>query len=266
MRIVGAKQRSRAFYGTDLRFWIEENRCIMNSEMQNQKDLIVEELADAKKLPKRLAFVKKRTAARVKKSDEEMVMTFPNLVIKEIIAFEIMVIVLALVSLLVDAPLEWIANPEHTPNPAKAPWYFLGLQELLHYFPPVVGGVILPALAVIALIVIPYFKINFKREGMWKEHPKRTSVAVAVFVGAVSLVLLLFKVYAMLIPTVMVTAFMFLPYFSKKEVGFIGWLGSRPLSWWIMTWFVIIAVVLTTIGTLFRGPEWSWTLPWDGIY
>jgi hypothetical protein len=81
-----------------------------------------------------------------------MVMTFPNLVIKEIVAFEIMIIVLAVISLLVDAPLEWIADPEHTPNPAKAPWYFLGLQELLHYFPPVVGGVILPALAIIALI------------------------------------------------------------------------------------------------------------------
>lgn len=231
-----------------------------------QKDIRVEATSDAKKVPKRIAFIKARTAARVRKEDEEMTMTFPNLVIKEIIAFEVMVIVLALVSLFVDAPLEWIANPDHTPNPAKAPWYFLGLQELLHYFPPVVGGVILPALAVIALIVIPYFRVNMKREGVWKENVKQTFIVLVAVGGFLSLVLLLFKVYAMLIPTLLVVGCMLIPYFSRKETGITGWLGSRPLSWWIMTWFVVIVVVLTAIGTLFRGPEWSWTWPWEGIY
>lgn len=236
-----------------------------------EKDFKAEESTDAKRVPKRIAFVKGRTAARVKKLDaisldEDVVMTFPNLVVKELIAFEIMVIVLSIISLLFDAPLEWIANPEHTPNPAKAPWYFLGLQELLHYFPPVVGGVLLPVLAVVALIVIPYFNINIKREGLWNEHSKQTLTVIAVLVGTVSVILAVFKVYAMLFPTIVVTTFMVLPYFAKKRSGFIGWLGTRPLSWWIMTWFVIIAVVLTTIGTLFRGPEWTWTWPWDGIY
>jgi len=230
------------------------------------KDYKVEKDADARKTPKRIAFIKARVAAKVRTEDEEMVMTFPNLVVKEIIAFELMVIVLAVVSLVFDAPLEWIANPEHTPNPAKAPWYFLGLQELLHYFPPVVGGVILPALAVVALIVIPYFNINLKQEGLWKEHPKKTFAVVVSFVGIVSLILVMFKVFAMLIPTLVVTALMLVPYFSHKDHEFVGWLGSRPLSWWIMTWFVIIVVVLTTIGTLFRGPEWTWTWPWEGIY
>jgi hypothetical protein len=231
-----------------------------------EKDHKVEENADARKTPKRIAFIKGRLAARVKKEDEEMVMTFPNLVAKEIIAFEVMIIALAIISLVFDAPLEWIANPEHTPNPAKAPWYFLGLQELLHYFPPVVGGVILPALAGVALIVIPYFKINIKREGLWKTHRPQTFIGLIAAVGVVSLILLLFKVYAMLVPTLIVTGFMLVPYFSQKDRGFVGWLGSRPLSWWIMTWFVIIVVVLTAIGTLFRGPEWSWTWPWEGIY
>jgi hypothetical protein len=234
--------------------------------MSSQKDLKIEESADAAKTPKRIAFIKTRTAARVKKEDEEMLMTFPNLVVKEIIAFEVMVIVLALISLFVDAPLEWIANPEHTPNPAKAPWYFLGLQELLHYFPLVVGGVILPAMAVIALVVIPYFNINFRREGLWRNHARQTFVVLVAFVAIVSFVLLTFKVYAMFLPTLLVTAFLVLPYFIKREKGFIGWLGSRPLSWWIMTWFVITVVVLTAIGTWFRGPEWSWTWPWEGIY
>jgi menaquinol-cytochrome c reductase cytochrome b/c subunit len=230
------------------------------------KDFKAEESSDAKKVPKRLAFIKTRTAARVKSEEEEMVMTFPNLVVKEIIAFQVMVIVLVLISLFVNAPLEWIANPEHTPNPAKAPWYFLGLQELLHYFPPVVGGVVLPTLTVIALIAIPYFKINLKKDGMWKEHPRQTLTGFLIFVGIVSLILLLFHVYAMLVPTIMISAIMLIPYFSKREDGIVGWLGTRPLSWWVMTWFVIIAVVLTTIGTLFRGPEWRWTWPWQGIY
>jgi menaquinol-cytochrome c reductase cytochrome b/c subunit len=230
------------------------------------KDFNVEVNSDAKKVPKRIAFIKDRTRARVMKEDEEMVMTVPNLLVKEFIAFEIMVIVLVIISLFVNAPLEWIANPEHTPNPAKAPWYFLGLQELLHYFPPIVGGVILPSLVIIALIVIPYFRINLKKEGMWKEHPRQTLIGFLVFVGIVSVVLLLYHVYAMLVPTIVISIFMMAPYFSKREAGFVGWLGTRPLSWWVMTWFVVIAVVLTTIGTLFRGPEWRWVWPWQGIY
>ena len=230
------------------------------------KDFKAEKTSDAKKVPKRLAFIKSRTAARVKSEEEEMVMTFPNLVVKEIIAFQVMVIVLVLISLFVNAPLEWIANPEHTPNPAKAPWYFLGLQELLHYFPPVVGGVVLPTLTVIALIAIPYFKINLKKDGMWKEDPRQTLTGFLIFVGIVSLILFLFHVYAMLVPTIMISAIMLIPYVSKREGGIVGWLGTRPLSWWVMTWFVIIAIVLTTIGTLFRGPEWRWTWPWQGIY
>src|SRR3972149_4495434 len=178
-----------------------------------QKDFSAEVASDAKKVPRRIAFIKARTAARVKESDEEMAMTFPSLVVKEIIAFEIMVIVLTLVSLFVDAPLEWIANAEHTPNPAKAPWYFLGLQELLHYFPPVVGGVILPMLAVV------------------------------VTVGSLlSFILLLFEVYVMLVPTLVIIGCMLMPYISRKETGSIGWLGSRSLSGGRLTRFLPFAV------------------------
>jgi len=234
--------------------------------MSAKPDFHGEQSSNASKVPKRVAFMKGRTAARVRKEEEEFVMTVPHLVVREIIAFEIMVIVLALISLFFNAPLEWIANPEHTPNPAKAPWYFLGLQELLHYFPPIVAGVVLPTLVVIALIVIPYFKINQKQDGLWKDNPKQTFTALLVTVGIVSTVLLSYGVYAMLIPTWILTVLAIVPFVSKKETGFTGWLGSRPLSWWIMTWFVVIVVVLTTIGTLFRGPEWSWTWPWKEIY
>src|SRR5512142_2830825 len=191
--------------------------------METKKDLNVESSADAKKVPKRIAFIKSRTSARVRQEEEDMVMTVPNLVVREVIAFEVLVVVLALVSLLFNAPLEWIANPEHTPNPAKAPWYFLGLQELLHYFPPIVAGVILPSLVVVALIVIPYFSVNLKQEGLWKQDRQKTLVVLLVAAGMLSCVLLAYGVYAMLIPTLVIVGMMFVPYFSGKEKGIIGW-------------------------------------------
>ncbi len=235
-------------------------------EMSTQPDYLVEKGSDAKTTPRRVAFVKGRTSARVKSEDQDMVMTVPNLVVREAIAFEVMVIVLTLLSLLFNAPLEWAANPEHTPNPAKAPWYFLGLQELLHYFPPVVAGVILPTLAVVALIVIPYFRINVNRGGLWKDHPRRTLAWLLALVGPLSIILIMYRVYAMLVPTILIVGLMLIPYGRVKETQVTGWLRSRPLSWWIMTWFVSIVVVLTAIGVLFRGPEWSWVWPWKEIY
>jgi hypothetical protein len=234
--------------------------------MEPAKDFKTELTSDAKKTPKRIAFIKSRTAARVRHEEEEMVMTVPHLLIREIIAFEVLVIVLALLALFFNAPLEWIANPEHTPNPAKAPWYFLGLQELLHYFPPVIAGVLLPTLVVIALIAIPYFPINIKREGLWRENQKQTLQKLLLFCGIVCAILLLFGVYAMLVPTLIILGLMLTPYFVHVETGIVGWLASRSLSWWVMTWFVTIVIVLTIIGTLFRGPEWTWTWPWNGIY
>ena len=93
-------------------------------------------------------------------------------------------IVLVLVALFWDAPLEQLANPLLTPNPAKAPWYFLGLQELLHYFPPLVAGVLLPTLVVLALVVIPYFDVNIEGEPLWAHRSRRRLqiVYVGVFV------------------------------------------------------------------------------------
>jgi hypothetical protein len=229
-------------------------------------DFTVTANSDAKKVSRRVAFIKGRTAARVKKAEEEMVMTVPHLVVREAIAFMGMVIVLALISLVFNAPLEWVANPEHTPNPAKAPWYFLGLQELLHYFPPIVAGVILPTLVVLALVAIPYFHVNVKLDGLWKENRRSTLIALLAVAGVVGSVLLAYKVYAMLVPTVAIVVCMLIPYLRPGRKGVVGWLGSRPLTWWIMTWFVLVVVVLTAIGTLFRGPEWSWTWPWKEIY
>lgn len=87
---------------------------------------------------------------------DEKVDTWPNLVVKELIAMLIFTIVLVVWALLQDAPLEELANPGLTPKEAKAPWYFVGLQELLVYFDPWVAGVVLPTMILAGLALIPY--------------------------------------------------------------------------------------------------------------
>lgn len=233
--------------------------------MEKQPELKVEENADPQKVPRRIAVFPRKTPARFEheKPPEKLVMTFPHLVIREVICFQIVVIVVALLALAFDAPLEDLANPKHTPNPAKAPWYFLGLQEILHSFPPLVAGVLLPVLVVIALVVIPYFEINIKREGLWFKNPHRTFFILTASVAAIVAVTAAYHAFSIVIPTLLLYALAVLPYFMKRDTGMIGWLARRSLAEWIMTWFVVLATVLTVIGTFFRGPGWSWVWPWQ---
>jgi menaquinol-cytochrome c reductase cytochrome b/c subunit len=232
--------------------------------MTDPKDFVSGIDSNAKKSPRRVVFVTRRTSAQVKAADEAQLQTFPEVLFRTAVAVEVLAIVLVWTALLFNAPLEGLADPSHTPNPAKAPWYFLGLQELLHYFPPVVAGVLAPTLVVIALIVIPYFDINIEAEGCFlKDRRRRLRIFYAV-AGALSLFLLLFDVYVALAPTLMVAGLMVMAAHSSPQStsAFRRYLASKPLSYWIMTWFLFELVVLTAIGTLFRGPGWSWIWPW----
>ena len=197
-------------------------------------------------------------------ADEEVIQTFPEALFRALVAIEVLAMALVWIALFFNAPLEGLADPSHTPNPAKAPWYFLGLQEMLHYFPPVVAGVLVPTLVIIALIVIPYFNINIEAEGLFlKNRTRRLRIFYAVAV-ALSLFLLAFDVIVALIPTLIVASFMILAAQSSPQSpsAFRRYLASKPLSYWIMTWFLFELVVLTAIGTFFRGPGWSWVWPW----
>src|SRR6266487_1006981 len=127
--------------------------------------------SNALKTPERVVFITPKTSAQVKEKVDRQLMSYPQLILREVIAFEVLTIVLVIIALVWDAPLEQLANPLLTPNPAKAPWYFLGLQELLHYFPPFVAGILIPTLVVIALIVIPYFNVNIEGEAIWARRP-----------------------------------------------------------------------------------------------
>lgn len=229
----------------------------------SDKEFIVGVDSNAKKTPIRVAFITRRTSAQVKVRDEEVVMTHPETFFRVAVAIQVLACVLVAIALFWDAPLEGLADPMHTPNPAKAPWYFLGLQELLHYFPPFVAGVIIPGLVVMALIIIPYFNINIESEGVFlKNRTQRLRIFAAVVV-LFSIFLAVFDVFVALVPTLLVAAFMLMAALTNAQAtGFRGWLVRRPLSFWVMTWFLVELVVLTAIGTFFRGPGWSWVLPW----
>ena len=232
--------------------------------MSDPKDFVAGVESDYRKAPVRVAFVTRRTSPAVKVRDEDYVMTFPETLLRAAVAIEVLLVGLVWLALLWNAPLEQLADPMHTPNPAKAPWYFLGLQELLHYFPPVVAGVLVPGLVVMALIVIPYFNINVEAEGIFtKQRKLRIQIASAAVI-AMLVFLLVFDVYVAIPATVIIGALLLLAAVTDpaSATGFRRWLVSKPISFWIMTWFLMELVTLTAVGTFFRGPGWSWVWPW----
>ena len=219
--------------------------------------------SDAKKDPRRVVFVTKKTSAKVVRERGPQLMTFPHLLIRETIAFQVLVIAMVIVALVWDAPLEQLANPLLTPNPAKAPWYFLGLQELLHFFPPFVAGILIPTLVVIALIVIPYFNVNIEGRALWAHRPAQHLRAVLIVVLVLLGFLAAFHAWTIFVPTALVATLLLISYTGRQaEKTWLRSFGSKPLSWWIMTWFIAVAICLTAVGTFFRGPGWSWVWPW----
>jgi len=224
----------------------------------------IEPSSDAVATPKRLAILRPETAPRVLTDRDDVVMTAPHLLLREIILVQVCLIGMALLSLFFDAPLEGIADPTNTPNPAKAPWYFLGLQELLHYFPPVVAGVLIPGLVVTAIVVIPYFAVNIENRGLLERELRRRMLLISALTAGISALLAAWRVWAVLAPTLALYSVMMLASSRICPPTLRRWLVRVPLSDWIMTWFVVVAVVLTLIGTFFRGPGWKWVWPWHG--
>lgn len=115
-------------------------------------------------------------APKKKKKEVELpnrIHTWPYLVRLEFICALLIMIVMTVWAITLDAPTEQAANPARTPNPSKAPWYFLGLQEMLVYFDPWFAGVVLPSLIIVGLMVLPYIDINPRGNGYYtiKERP-----------------------------------------------------------------------------------------------
>ena len=107
-----------------------------------------------------LTVVKSGSIQDVKATPVDKVHTWPHLLAAEFVAALACTAFLFFFSVFVNAPLLQLANPNQTPNPSKAPWYFLGLQELLTMFHPMVAGVTVPGIALFALILAPFIDKN----------------------------------------------------------------------------------------------------------
>jgi menaquinol-cytochrome c reductase cytochrome b/c subunit len=124
-----------------------------------------------------LALVKQDAVVRVQKEPDDTVMTWPHLLSIEFLAAGMMSIFLLLMGLFINAPLEELANGNVTPAVAKAPWYFLGLQEMLAYFHPTVAGVLVPTFVLVGGIALPYVD----RGNLLATRPSERKTAVVLF-------------------------------------------------------------------------------------
>tara|TARA_B100001750_G_scaffold238410_1_gene244874 strand:- start:65 stop:1183 length:1119 start_codon:yes stop_codon:yes gene_type:complete len=142
---------------------------------------------------------------------EDKVLVWPDLVYIEFIALLLFMVFLIVWSILVAAPLEEPANPSVTPNPSKAPWYFLGLQEMLVYYDPWLAGVLFPTFIIIGMCAIPYMDINKKGDGYYSFKERRVGYFIFMYGW------LVLWVYLIIIGT----------FFRGPNWNFFG-----PFEWW----------------------------------
>ena len=116
-----------------------------------------------------------------KTESEDKIFTWPDLVFSEFICMVVLTVALVVWSIVLKAPLEEPADPSVAPNPSKAPWYFLGLQEMLVYFDPWLAGVVLPGLIILGLMAIPYIDKNPKGNGYFTFRERRTEIGLFLF-------------------------------------------------------------------------------------
>jgi len=116
-----------------------------------------------------------------KTESDEKLFTWPDLVYTEMLCMILLTIVMVVWSVALRAPLEEAANPTSSPNPAKAPWYFLGLQEMLVYFDPWLAGVVLPGLIIVGLMAIPYIDTNPKGSGYYSFRERKWEISIFLY-------------------------------------------------------------------------------------
>jgi quinol-cytochrome oxidoreductase complex cytochrome b subunit len=181
-----------------------------------------------------------------------------------------------LLALVVPAPLEEAANPEVTPNPAKAPWYFLGLQELVGYS-TLVGGVLIPGIVLLGLALIPYLDREQAGIGLWlTDKSGRRWAAIGTAWGLLwtvgslaiginfpmreafpSIESQLF--FDMVSPaTLLLLSFVVLYFVSLKVTS-----SSRTAAIATFCAFIVAFALLTWTGTMLRGPNWQFFWPWE---
>jgi hypothetical protein len=133
---------------------------------------------EASRTDKRLA---KGEWEKIRAEGQDKIHVWPYLTRNEFLCSIAVMVVLTVWSIVLDAPLEDPANPTRTPNPSKAPWYFLGLQEMLVYFDPWIAGVVLPTLIIVGLMAIPYIDKNPKGNGYYTWTERKLAVGLFLF-------------------------------------------------------------------------------------
>jgi ABC-type transport system involved in multi-copper enzyme maturation permease subunit len=115
---------------------------------------------------------------------------------------------------------------------------------------------------VIALVVIPYFNVNVEGEAIWS-RPAQNLKIVLITIFLLLAFLAFYDAWTIFVPTALVAALLLFSYTARAgEKGSLQMLACKPVSWWVMTWFIAVALCLTVVGTFFRGPGWSWVWPW----
>ena len=180
-------------------------------------------------------------------------------------------------ALIFGAPLEEPANPTLTPNPAKAPWYFLGLQELVSYS-AFIGGVLVPGLAVLGLMLIPWVDRENKRVGRWLKGMSEIKWMIVGGISGAVLTCLSILIgiqfpsreilgsvlssqiwFDILNPATGLLIAMAVLYFAVQKIS--G--SSRKASIALFTCFIMAFIILTIVGTWLRGPNWDFFWPWQ---
>lgn len=211
----------------------------------------------------------------VEAEPEHEVMAWPHLLMLELVVSLGVLAVFGVLALVFNAPLEELADPSDPPNPAKAPWYFLGLQELVSYS-AFVGGVLTPLLVIFGLLMaIPYIDRDQRDVGIWFGGRTGTRLAaVTALVTLLAVPALIFLNGALGIrqrypdaPQVLVDVVNPATALIAGIVAASLVTGARTRSWRlaaivVFTGFAVAEIVLTIIGTLFRGPNWGWVWPW----
>ncbi|MDP2660708.1 MAG: menaquinol-cytochrome C reductase [Dehalococcoidia bacterium] len=224
----------------------------------------------------------KGEAPVLQRDPDDTVSTWPHLVVWEFIAAMLFILLLLAVSWLVNAPLVDHANPDVTPNPAKAPWYFLNLQELLLHMHPSLAGVIVPGLLLLWLMTIPYLDNTTEGIGQWFSSGRgaRITLFSSVFAAVMVAAMIIFDEFvgvrrlltplgapAFVIETAIPVAIMaVLPALMLRFIGRIwGQLNRRETLMALFFGFVTTYLVLTIVGTAFRGTGmhlfWPWEMP-----
>jgi quinol-cytochrome oxidoreductase complex cytochrome b subunit len=214
---------------------------------------------------------------RAGQGDDQMVDTYPNLVAREFVTVLVLIAVILLLSAVADAPLRERANPSFSPNPAKAPWYFMGLQELLIHFHPFFAVVIFPVILITGITWLPFINTDDKNEGIWfiSENGKKAGLysAIAAFILTILFILvseLLPDPETILssLPSIITTGLFPFIIVLITIYGFTRYLVkylSLDRTEYIQAVIIILLVsysVLSITGIFFRGEGMILTWPW----